>query len=165
MFVSFFFLFIHRARPCHHIKLMLFGYAARGKTTLLQKITETGLKKIENWAQNRSVFLNTKMPYNYSSNFSRYSQGACPTDGIVINNWICYKRLKQSQTALKSITFMTWDFGGQEEYYATHQCFLSQRSLYLVVWNVTHGMKGAHEIKPWLLDIQVYKNMHAGSRT
>lgn len=90
---------------------------------------------------------------------SRHSRGERPnisTVGIVVSDWTYYKRVKQSQTALKSITFMTWDFGGQEEYYATHQCFLSRRSLYLVVWNVTHGMKGAQEIKPWLLNIQVY---------
>ena len=92
---------------------------------------------------------------------SRYTRGERPnisTVGIVVSDWTYYKRVKQSQTALKSITFMTWDFGGQEEYYATHQCFLSRRSLYLVVWNVTHGMKGAEEIKPWLLNIQVLIN-------
>ena len=29
-------------------------------------------------------------------------------------------------------TFNTWDFAGQEEFYSTHQCFMSNRSLYLV---------------------------------
>ena len=43
----------------------------------------------------------------------------------------------------------------QEEYYATHQCFLSRRSLYLVVWNVMDGREGVEELKPWLLNIQV----------
>ena len=89
---------------------------------------------------------------------TRYNRGERPnisTVGIVVSDWTYYKRVKQSQTALKSITFMTWDFSGQEEYYATHQYFLSRRSLYLVVWNATHGMKGAEEIKPWLLNIQV----------
>ena len=54
---------------------------------------------------------------------------------------------------------MTWDFGGQEEYYATHQCFISRRSLYLVVWNATHGTVGAKELRPWLLNIQVQWNL------
>ena len=81
------------------------------------------------------------------------------TVGIVVSDWTYFKRVKESQTALKSITFMTWDFGGQEEYYATHQCFLSRRSLYLAVWNVTHGMKGAEELKPWLLNIQVRETL------
>lgn len=77
------------------------------------------------------------------------------TVGIVVSDWTYYKKVRETQTSLKSITFMTWDFGGQEEYYATHQCFLSRRSLYLVVWNVTHFIQGAEELKPWLLNIQV----------
>lgn len=89
------------------------------------------------------------------SKYSKNNQPNISTVGIVVSDWTYYKKVKQSQTALKSITFMTWDFGGQEEYYATHQCFLSRRSLYLVVWNVSHGLKGAEEIKPWLLNIQV----------
>jgi internalin A len=37
--------------------------------------------------------------------------------------------------ASQPITFNTWDFGGQDIYRATHQFFLTKRSLYLVVWN------------------------------
>lgn len=43
----------------------------------------------------------------------------------------------------------------QEEYYATHQCFLSNRSLYLVVWDVTDGEDGIDALGPWLHNIQV----------
>lgn len=46
----------------------------------------------------------------------------------------------------------------QEEYYVTHQCFLSSRSLYLAVWNVTHGEKGIEDLGPWLHNIQVHKS-------
>jgi len=53
------------------------------------------------------------------------------------------------------VTFSAWDLAGQEVYYATHQCFLSRNTLYLVVWNITHGVRGAEELKPWLLNIQV----------
>ena len=49
--------------------------------------------------------------------------------------------------------FNVWDFAGQEEYYATHQVFLSTRSLYLAVWNVTEGVYGINELKPWLDNI------------
>ena len=83
-------------------------------------------------------------------------RGNLSTVGIVVSDWTYYKKVQESQTSLRSITFMTWDFGGQEEYYATHQCFISRRSLYLAVWNVTHGQAGAEELKPWLLNIQVY---------
>jgi len=49
--------------------------------------------------------------------------------------------------------FNVWDFAGQEEYYATHQVFLSTRSLYLAVWDVREGIGGINELKPWLNNI------------
>ena len=53
------------------------------------------------------------------------------------------------------VVFNTWDMAGQEVYYATHQCFLSRNTLYLVVWNMEEGEKGVHHLQPWLLNIQV----------
>ena len=49
--------------------------------------------------------------------------------------------------------FSVWDFAGQVEYYATHQVFLSKRSLYLAVWKVTEGEKGIRELESWLSNI------------
>ena len=46
--------------------------------------------------------------------------------------------------------FSIWDFSGMEEYYATHQCFLSERSMYLLLFNLKHGEQGVDELKPWL---------------
>ena len=65
---------------------------------------------------------------------------------------------------MKSVTFYTWDFGGQEEYYVTHQCFLSTRSLYLVVWDVEKGEEGIEELGPWLHNIQVRERGREGGR-
>lgn len=62
---------------------------------------------------------------------------------------------KTGNKSMRSVTFYTWDFGGQEEYYVTHQCFLSTRSLYLVVWNVMEGETGIDQLGPWLHNIQV----------
>ena len=53
------------------------------------------------------------------------------------------------------IVFSTWDLAGQEVYYATHQCFLSRNTLYLVVWSIEEGEKGIEYLRPWLLNIQV----------
>jgi internalin A len=39
----------------------------------------------------------------------------------------------------QKITLYTWDFGGQEIYQATHQFFLTQRSVYLLIWNARLG--------------------------
>ena len=40
------------------------------------------------------------------------------------------------------VTFRTWDFGGQREYYSTHQYFISKRALYLVCWKLSEEEKG-----------------------
>jgi internalin A len=47
----------------------------------------------------------------------------------------------------------TWDFGGQQIYHATHQFFLTARSLYLVVWNARQGFEQGR-LYYWLDTIQ-----------
>ena len=47
----------------------------------------------------------------------------------------------------------TWDFGGQEIYHATHQFFLTNRSLFLLVWNTRHGYRQG-KLYYWLDTIQ-----------
>ena len=46
-----------------------------------------------------------------------------------------------------------WDFGGQEIYHATHQFFLTDRSLFVLVWNARHGF-GQGKLRYWLDAIQ-----------
>jgi len=46
-----------------------------------------------------------------------------------------------------------WDFGGQEIYHATHQFFLTGRSLFLLVWNARHGFEQG-KLYYWLDAIQ-----------
>ena len=43
----------------------------------------------------------------------------------------------------------TWDFGGQEIYHATHQFFLTDRSLFLLLWNSRHGWEQGR-LRYWL---------------
>jgi len=50
------------------------------------------------------------------------------TEGIIIDKW----PVKSEEG--KELTVNFWDFGGQEIYHATHQFFLTKRSLYLFVW-------------------------------
>ncbi|MBD2159465.1 leucine-rich repeat domain-containing protein [Limnothrix sp. FACHB-1083] len=38
-----------------------------------------------------------------------------------------------------TMTLNAWDFGGQEIYHATHQFFMSERSLFVVVWSARSG--------------------------
>lgn len=76
------------------------------------------------------------------------------TVGVDIGDWVYEKKRGQANSNFGPVVFRTWDFGGQREYYATHQYFLSKRSLYLVVWKISDGAKGIQEILQWLVNIQ-----------
>ena len=39
----------------------------------------------------------------------------------------------------QEFVFKIWDFGGQEDFYTTHQSFPSTLALYLLVWNLEEG--------------------------
>jgi len=76
------------------------------------------------------------------------------TVGVDIGDWVYEKKIR-GNSQYGPVMFRTWDFGGQNEYYATHQYFLSKRSLYIVVWKITDGHRGIAEILQWLVNIQV----------
>jgi internalin A len=48
-----------------------------------------------------------------------------------------------------TITLNTWDFGGQQIYHATHQFFLTLRSVYILVWSARSGVEQGR-IEFWL---------------
>ena len=56
-----------------------------------------------------------------------------------------------------------WDFGGQEIMHATHQFFLTQRSLYLLVINGREGGEDA-DAEYWLKLIESFGGEIAGNR-
>jgi internalin A len=89
-----------------HAKLLIVGNGEVGKTTLMKKLKNNNFKvKI----------------------------GKEPgTHGINILPWELTCRFKQNHDDTVKINF--WDFGGQDIYHATHQFFLTKRSLYLFVW-------------------------------
>ena len=72
------------------------------------------------------------------------------TVGVDISEWRYAPAAPAAPANKKNFYFSIWDFTGQGEYYVTHPCFLSKRSLYLVVWKVTEGITGVTDLKPWL---------------
>ncbi len=53
------------------------------------------------------------------------------------------------------LTLHTWDFGGQQIYQATHQFFLTQRAVYLLVWNARMDITQGNVIY-WLNTIRAH---------
>jgi len=133
------------ATTFNRMKLMFVGVQGIGKTTLLTQLRrEEGCKlppsSASHWTQRMHAMSEVKNKDHKGQNIS--------TVGVDIGDLVIRRRDCE-------VVFRTWDFGGQREYYATHQYFLTKRSLYLVVWRLTDGEKGVAEILQWLINIQV----------
>lgn len=129
---------MEQSKPYARVKLMFVGIQAIGKTSLLGRLREEGTVPA-NYA-NRQTWSerNQKQSNSSKQNIS--------TVGIDINEWVYDKSkhkplLSSNQTILHlqqqaiylyqidyllnktlgPVTFKTWDFGGQKEYYSTHQ--------------------------------------------
>ncbi|XP_050524105.1 leucine-rich repeat serine/threonine-protein kinase 1 isoform X2 [Daktulosphaira vitifoliae] len=137
------------AKPYARMKLMIVGVQGIGKTSLLNQLRQEGTgsykkKPVDHWAKrmgNKSINQKTSKGTNIS------------TVGVDISDWVYEKKIR-GNSQYGPVMFRTWDFGGQNEYYATHQYFLSKRSLYIVVWKIPDGHRGIAEILQWLVNIQ-----------
>lgn len=131
--VSYFRCKLKKSVPYHRIKLMMVGLGARGKTSLMCRLA------------------------------SRSKPRNVATNGITIKDWDLRppKNKKKeennnnTQRKLHTFTMNTWDFAGQEEFYSTHQYFLTSRALYVAVFNASKGREELESLTTWLLNIQV----------
>ncbi|XP_069136652.1 uncharacterized protein [Argopecten irradians] len=70
------------------------------------------------------------------------------TDGIDICTW-------EVNHKGETVSYSVWDFAGQTIYYNTHQFFLSDRAVYLLLWNIRLGHEHAG-LNFWLNSITVH---------
>ncbi|CAH1229976.1 ANK3 [Branchiostoma lanceolatum] len=141
---------LDQSRPYCRMKLMLVGLQGVGKTSLLHEMRREGTGSyqdvtIKGWASRMGYFRNDQK--------TRKGQNIS-TVGVDVGDWTYVKKVKKRPCELGEVTFSTWDFGGQREYYATHQYFLSKRSLYLACWKITDGEVGIEDLQQWLINIQ-----------
>lgn len=134
------------ARPYARMKLMIVGVQGIGKTSLLEQLRQEGTTGggSDHWSR--------RMGHHATKTHRRHDN--ISTVGVDIGDWIYERRGSRATGSHGPVTFRTWDFGGQREYYATHQYFLSKRSLYIVVWRIVDGQRGISEILQWLVNIQ-----------
>ncbi|MEH1824887.1 MAG: COR domain-containing protein [Nostoc sp.] len=78
----------------------------------------------------------------------KYDKNQPQTDGLNVETW-------NVQVNSKDIRLNVWDFGGQEIYHATHQFFLTKRSLYLLVCNCRTSEE-ENRIEYWLKLIESF---------
>ena len=83
-----------------------------------------------------------------------YNSGQSKTEGITINRWQIDLPSKIDKKRSK-FQLNIWDFGGQEIMHATHQFFLTKRSLYLLVLDSRLSQE-ANRVEYWLKIIQSF---------
>ncbi len=109
--------------PLNEAKLILVGQGGVGKTSLVKRLLGQGFDEAEN--QTEGINIET-----WSLDVNRPQQGVAPSMGV-------------------PITLNIWDFGGQEIMHATHQFFLTKRSLYLLVLDARQG-EDEGRVEYWL---------------
>jgi len=122
--------------PLNAVKLLVVGQGSVGKTSLVKQILH-----------------------------GTFDQDQAKTEGISINQWqisendIRYskddKRVSNNDSQVSNIRLNIWDFGGQEIMHATHQFFLTKRSLYLLVLDARLTQE-ENRVEYWLKIIQSF---------
>ncbi|XP_067324906.1 leucine-rich repeat serine/threonine-protein kinase 2 isoform X1 [Anolis sagrei] len=72
------------------------------------------------------------------------------TIGIDVNDW----KIPVKGKVKKDVVLNVWDFAGQEEFYSAHPHFMTQRALYLAVYDLSKGEAEVDAMKPWLFNIK-----------
>lgn len=115
-----------RKRKLNEIKIILIGEPKAGKTSLLRRLKG-----------------------------EEFDEHEPQTDGINIDDIIfenCDTFAKQ--VSLHGITGHFWDFGGQEIMNATHQFFLTNRSVYVLVLDARRDNDVSGQIRQWVRRIK-----------
>lgn len=87
--------------------------------------------------------------------FDHFDKDEKKTEGICISKWSLLL------SGLEEVRLNIWDFGGQEILHATHQFFLTQRSLYLLVLEGRQGAEDA-DAEYWLKLIESFGTESSG---
>lgn len=113
-------------KPLNECKVLVVGQGSVGKTSLIQRLIK-----------------------------DMYVSSETKTEGISITRW----QIKNDQFEIESnqnkINLAIWDFGGQEIMHATHQFFLTKRSLYLLVLD-SRLTQEENRVEYWLKIIQSF---------
>ncbi len=112
-------------RPIHEAKSLIVGQGSVGKSSLVQQILH-----------------------------GTFDQNQAKTEGISINQWVVDSE-SEIEKQKSEIKLNIWDFGGQEIMHATHQFFLTKRSLYLLVLDARLTQE-ENRVEYWLKIIQSF---------
>ena len=119
----------------------IFNYLRQIRTSETRPLHEAKLLLIGQGSVGKTSLIERLIRNQYDKNQSQ-------TDGLNVETW-------NVQVEEKDIRLNVWDFGGQEIYHATHQFFLTKRSLYLLVCNCRTSEE-ENRIEYWLKLIESF---------
>ena len=116
---------------------------SKKKTILESKLLILGQGSVGKTSLLRRIILGDFNPYETK------------TEGISINQWKIKNTKEQKSNS--EIRVNLWDFGGQEIMHATHQFFLTKRSLYILVLDCRLTQE-ENRVEYWLKIIQSFSD-------
>ncbi len=131
-----------KGKLLNETKLLCIGQGSVGKTSLIQRIMYNKFDPNENKTDGISIDLWKIDILNRDGKFGVWHGGA---------NSFSYV------DTLSYININIWDFGGQEIMHATHQFFLTKRSLYLLVLD-SRLTQEENRVEYWLKIIQSFSD-------
>jgi len=137
-------------------KLVIVGEENVGKTSLRMQLTNSfATKQSRKKRKHRGHELQTagsQSQITGTGSSGALAEMADPvaTDGIDIEDW---EPLGTDEDGLEPIVFNTWDFAGQNIYHPTHQFFITNRSIYLIIFNLLDERTA--RVEYWLKTLRV----------
>lgn len=125
----------HRLVGSHlyrRMKLMVVGQAEKGRTSLVQRLVLHGT------------------PTRFSGSDPSEGVGIQVSEIVLRPN----RRTARRCSNASPIKFSIWDFVSHDKYDNAHQCFLTRRCIYLVVWNLEDGLRGVEDLAALISNIQ-----------
>ena len=119
----------------------IFNYLRELRTGEKRQLNEAKLLLIGQGSVGKTSLINRLIHNHYNPNESQ-------TDGLNVSEW-------PLEVNGQEIRLNVWDFGGQEIYHATHQFFLTKRSLYILTCNCRTS-EDENRIEYWLKLIQSF---------
>jgi len=139
----------------------------------IEKLKETGLELVPlNDKNQRKIEIYLKDQETRDKWFGRLKRVILnvATHGIEIQEQILQNQTKSNnidgllnnvqQSLTPNIDVSIWDFAGHAEYYNTHHYFLSNRSIFLVLYRMDKGIKGLESLDFWFKSLSFHLNQN-----
>ena len=133
------------------VKVILFGNGEAGKSTLLKQFVTGHFDP--NYERTKGIFIQNKEIPIQKDLETIYQNAKNSFDG----------KGQYKIEIPESLTLGFWDFGGQEYYHATHRLFLTNNTIYLIVFETATNQfdeKGNYEVSYWENNIRNYAPTH-----